>query len=81
MWSTRHGRGWITYCGKIEAGLVIAEQDSVVKHQKMTQNLLMLHIWDFCHAKKKKEEVKSPVKHNNQKVETTHMSIKGWMDK
>ena len=27
--------------------------------------------------KKKKEEVKSPVKHNNQKVETTHMSIKG----
>ena len=65
-----------TVCGKVEAGLVIPEQDSVVKHQKMTQNLLMLHIWDFCHVEKKKE-VKSSVKHNNQKVETTHMPVKG----
>lgn len=33
----------------------------------------------FCHVKKNK--LKILVEHNNQKVETTHMSINGWMDK
>ena len=63
---------WITYCGKAEAGLVIPEKDSRVRHQQGNSEFAYITYLRLLTGDK------NNLKNSNQKMATAHKS-KRWM--